>query len=296
MVLAVMVAVPLLTVNLQKDSQDGPWIFRPFQFMSGLTQGMYSSFSFGVRNTTDLYLNLIDIKKNNRMLSEELAGLKTQLGKLNELQLENERLNKLLEFRQKTKMDLLAAKIIGRDLFADYDTVVVNRGSSHGVKKGMATITTAGSVGYVIEVEPFSSKLLLITDRNAVVDSVVQRSRARGILHGFTKDACLLKYLKRTDDVAVGDLIVTSGLDNIFPKGFPIGVVTEVEKDDYGFEQTVKVQPVVNSNNLEEVFVVLNTQNEDFETIASEEAPTEAAAVETEAEATQPAEENTETN
>ena len=260
-----MTTIPLLSVNLQKDSKDGPWLFRPFFFISGLTQGMYSSFSFGVRNTTDLYLNLIDIKKNNRLLNEELEGLKAQLGELNELQLENERLNKLLDFRQKSKMDLLAAKITGRDLFPDYDTVTIDRGQSHGVEKGMASITTAGGVGYVIQVEPYSSQLLLITDRYATVDSIVQRSRARGILHGYTKDTTLLKYLKRTDDVKVGDLVVTSGLDNIFPKGFPIGVVTDVEKDDYGFEQTVKVQPSVNSNNLEEVFVVLNAQNEDLE-------------------------------
>lgn len=271
MSLALLLSIPLFSVNLQKDSKDGPWIFRPFLFLAGASQAMYSSFSFGVRNTTDLYLNLIDIKENNRTLTDELAALKTELGEMTELRLENERLNEILKFKQKTKMDLLAAKIIGRDVFEDYDTVMINRGSRQGVEKGMATITVAGVVGYVIQAEPFTSQILLLTDRYAVLDGIVQRSRARGIVSGYSRESCILKYLKRNDDVQVGDLIVTSGLDNIFPKGFPVGTVSEVVRDEYSFEQNVKIKPIVTSSNLEEVFVILNARQEDFEALAEAE-------------------------
>src|SRR5690606_38613698 len=88
------------------------------------------------------------------------------------------------------------------------------------------------------------------------------------ILSGVSRDECKLKYLKRTDDVKVGDLIITSGLDNVFPKGFPVGTVTEVHSDEYDYEQVVKVKPVITASMLEEVFVVLNARQDDFETLA----------------------------
>lgn len=262
--LAFLAALPVLSVNLQRDSQDGPWIFRPFYITSAFTQSMYGHFSTGVRNTTDLYLNLIDIKKNNRELLEELNALKAQLGDLAELRLENERLNELLDFKRKTKMDLIAAKITGRDLFPDSDTLTINRGLDHGVTKGMAVITPAGAVGYIVQAENDTSQVLLLTHRYAVIDAIVQSSRARGIVHGYTSELCELRYLNRNDQVDKGDLIVTSGLDNIFPKGLPVGIVTDVQKDDFKFEQEVFLSPVVAASKLEEVFVVLNANRVDL--------------------------------
>ncbi len=262
--IAILAAIPLFSVNMQQRSKDQPWILRPFYFLAGVTQTSYAAFSSGVRSTTDLYLNLIDIKKNNRELSVELAEVKAQLGALTELKLENERLNQLLEFKQKTNMVLLAARIIGQDILPNSQTVTINRGSENGLKKGMGTLTISGVVGYVVEVEPRISKILLITDRYAVVDGLVQRSRARGIVQG-SKDKCILSFLKRGDDVQIGDVVVTSGLDNYLPKGFPIGTVTEVHKDQYGLGQEVTVQPIVNVSNLEEIFIVINTNNVDFE-------------------------------
>lgn len=270
LITAVLIAIPLLSVNMQQSSKEQPWILRPFYFLAGITQDSYATFSSGVRGTTDLYLNLIDIKKDNRKLNQELAELKAQLGALTELKLENERLAQLLDFKQKTNMNLLAARIIGRDLLTDYQTVTIDRGETQGIKRGMGVITISGVVGYVIEILPRTSKILLITDRYAVVDGLVQRSRARGIIQGYS-DNCTLSFLKRSDDVKVGDLIVTSGLGNDFPKGFPIGMVTDVQIDQYGLGQEAILQPVVNASNLEEVFVILNTNNLDFEAIASKE-------------------------
>jgi rod shape-determining protein MreC len=264
-ILAFLVAIPVFSVNMQKSSKNEPWIFRPFFFLSGITQNSFSSLTSGVRSTTDLYLNLIDIKTANRELSQELAQLKARLSSLTELTLENERLNKLIDFKQQTKMNLIAARIVARDLFSEYKTITINRGEKHGIKKGMAAITVNGAVGYTVQVEPYTSQILLLTDRYAVIDAIVQRSRARGIIQGAQGDACILNYLKRSEDVQVNDTVVTSGLDNIFPKGFPIGTVTKVEKDEYGLGQKVDVQPIIAAANLEELFVVINAQQVDFE-------------------------------
>lgn len=171
-------------------------------------------------------------------------------------------------------MDLLGAKVIGRDLIADHHSVTINRGTSHGIKTNMAAITTGGVVGYVFRTEVYTSQILLLVDRYAIIDAIVQRSRARGIVEGRGPDACRLRYLNRSDDVQVGDLVVTSGLYNIFPKGFPIGIVTSVAKSRYGMTQEVELKPAINPSILEEIFIVTNAMNEDFseEKGSSEEA------------------------
>ncbi|HEX4926218.1 MAG TPA: rod shape-determining protein MreC, partial [Bdellovibrionales bacterium] len=215
-----------------------------------------------IRGTAALYLNLIDVKRNNRLLAKENAELRAKLGELTELKMENERLNRLLGFQQKAPMKLLAARVTGLDLLGDHATIRINRGEKEGLKKGMAVITLEGVVGYIFALEPHSSKILVLTDRYAVIDSIVQRSRARGIVEGKAIDRCRLKYLHRADDVKEGDLVVTSGLDNIFPKGFPIGVVVHVEKKNFGIDQKVDLQPVVDPSRLEEVFIVMHVNNE----------------------------------
>ncbi|MCB0341923.1 MAG: rod shape-determining protein MreC [Pseudobdellovibrionaceae bacterium] len=261
---ALVVSMSLIAVNMQQSVEDSPWYLRPFSVAAGLVQNAYSGFSSGVRGTAALYLNLVDIKKQNRELLKTNAKLTTELGDMTELRLENERLNDLLAFKKKTTMDLLAAKVIGRDLMPDHYSVTINRGTQHGVKKGMAAITVGGIVGYVIQPELLTAQILLLPDRYASVDAIVQRSRARGIVQGLSKDTCRMEYLQRGDDVVVGDLVVTSGLQNIFPKGYPVGTVTQVRKNRYGISQDVELQPAVNPFTIEELFIVLNTNNEDF--------------------------------
>jgi rod shape-determining protein MreC len=263
-VVVLIVAVPLISINMQRESKEMPWFLRPFSAVSSLMQRTYSSFSTGVRGTTSLYLDLVGIKKENRQLWEKNAQLRAQLGSMTELELENERLNNLLQFKQKSNMDLLAAKVIGNDLLPNHSTITINRGSQHGVTRTMAAITIGGVVGYVLRAEPYSAQILLLTDRYIAIDAIVQRSRARGVIEGKSKGVSQLRYLQRSDDVKEGDLVVTSGLDNIFPKGFPIGLVTHVEKSQYGMSQEVIVKPTVNPMRLEEIFVVLNAQHENF--------------------------------
>ncbi|MCB0407256.1 MAG: rod shape-determining protein MreC, partial [Bdellovibrionales bacterium] len=264
-VLIAVVAIPLLSVNEPRNPEESHWSLKPFAFALGSLQGLYSEFSSGVRGTTALYLDLIDIKLKNRELFQQNAELRAQLGTLTELKLENERLSELIGFKQKSKMELLAAKVIGKDLLPDHKTLTINRGTAQGVKKHLAAITVGGVVGYVFRTSTYTSQILLLTDRYAVIDAIIQRSRARGIVEGSSKDLCRLRYLKRGDDVQVGDLVVTSGLDNIFPKGFPIATVKNVMKSQYGLSQDVELKPVVAPQTLEEIFIVLNSNQENYE-------------------------------
>ena len=265
LLIALFVGLPILSINVERNAEGTPWFLRPFSILTGSAQSGFASFSGGVRGTASLYLNLVGIKVNNRQLTKDNAQLRAQLGEMTELRLENKRLYNLLEFRQKSKMELLGAKVIGRDLVPDHSTITINRGTSHGLKRNMAVITAGGAVGYVVEPEAISSKILLLTDRYTSIGAIVQRSRARGLVEGRNKNSCRLMFLKRGDDVIPGDLIVTSGLDNIFPKGFPIGEVTQVDRGKYSISPTIDIKPAIDLFNLEEVFVILNAHDESYE-------------------------------
>lgn len=258
-----LIVIPLFAINMQRKSEEELWFTKPFTWTAGLMNKAYTSFSSGVRGTTAEYLNLLHIKSTNRKLQAELTELKAQLGAITELKIENERLNSLLNFKQATKMQLLSARVIGLDLLPEHKSITIDRGSLNGVRKYMAAITVGGVVGYTFRVEPHTSQIFLLTDRYASIDAIVQRSRARGIVEGASSDGCHLR-LKRNDDVKVGDLVVTSGLDNFFPKGFPIGVVTSINKTQYGMTQEVEIQPSVEASNLEELFIVTNAAHENF--------------------------------
>lgn len=264
LIVLVVIALPLLSINMKRNPGEEAWYRKPFSATVSLIQGGYSSFTSGVRGTTSMYLKLIGIKREIQTLQKENEELRAKLGALTELKLENERLNKLLDFKRQTTMELLAAKVIARDLSLDHSSIRINRGTKHGLRKLQGVITVEGVVGYVLKVDSESAQVVVLNDRSAAIDAIVQRTRARGLVSGKNLSTCRLRYLERADDVAPGDTIVTSGLQGYFPKGFPIGHLTSVRKTDYGISQEAELSPVVNAANLEEVFVVLNSGQEDF--------------------------------
>jgi rod shape-determining protein MreC len=264
LIVLIVIALPLLSINMKRSPGEEPWYRKPVSATVSVVQSGYSNFTSGVRTTTSLYLKLIGIKRRNLELVHENEELRAKLGAITELKLENERLTKLLDFKRSTNMTLLAAKVIARDLSPDHYAIRINRGTRNGLKKLMGVITVEGVVGYVLKADADSAQVLVLTDRSAAIDGIVQRTRARGLISGKNSSTCRLRYLERADDVAVGDMIVTSGLLGYFPKGFPIGRLTSVRKTDFGISQEAEVSPVVNPSNLEELFVVLGAGHEDF--------------------------------
>jgi len=257
------IALPLVSINTQQGPRDTGWYNKPFSFLAGMAQGMFFSFSDGVRGTTSLYLDLINIKRENSKLNDQNKELQARLIANEELKKENDRLTALLDFKQQTKMELVAARVMSKDLMSDHLTIQIDKGTHHGLKAGQAVITTEGAVGYIFRPEAFSAQVLLITDRYSVVDGIISRSRARGIVEGKNQSTCALKYVEKTEDIQVGDLVVTSGIDNIFPKGFPIAKVELVESKSYSVSMKVELRPVVDPDKIEEVFVIRNAANED---------------------------------
>lgn len=259
-----MAMLPLISINMEQKKTQESWFAQPLSLVADGFQSLFSGLSLGVRGTTAEYLNLLSIKKDNLRLQSELSEIKARLKLFDESQIEIARLKNILDFQKSTKMDLMPAQVIGRDLLPDHKTITINKGKRHGLKHLQAVITVSGAVGYVFRPSENTSHVMLITDRYSVFDAMIQKTRARGIIEGTSKESGVLQYIDRTEDVKPGDLIVTGGLDNIFPKGFPLAVVTDVERKTKSASLIVNVKPVIESNKIEEVFVVLDAAHEDF--------------------------------
>ena len=198
---------------------------------------------------------LFRARGESRRLAAEVQRLTADLDRLREVEFENARLRELLDFRETLHGDLLTARVIGRDATGLSRTIVIGRGERDGVVQGAAVLAPQGVVGHVFQASPHAARVLLVSDHNSGVDALVQRTRARGIVQGTVDAGCALKYVKRTEDIQVGDMVVTSGLDGIFPKGLPIGQVVSVDKRGQGLFQYAEITPRVDADQLEEVVV-----------------------------------------
>lgn len=197
-----------------------------------------------------------------RALRAQLREQSRALVHLREIELENERLRRLLEFRPRVRDTVIAARVIGRDALGASRSFVIDRGTNDGVERGAAVLAPEGVVGHVFLAGRHAARVLLITDHNSGVDAIVQRTRARGIVEGRIGGGCGLKFVKRTESLEPGDLVITSGVDGIFPKGLPIGRITTVDRRGRGLFQYAFVDPAVDFDVLEEVLVVLREPRE----------------------------------
>jgi rod shape-determining protein MreC len=171
--------------------------------------------------------------------------------------LANERLRNLLQFREKNSPSMIGAEVIGRDPSSWFRAVTIDKGERDGVEKGMAVISPTGVIGQILKAAPHYATVLLLTDYNSAIDSIVQRTRAKAIVEGKGENRCQLKYLRRAEEVAVGDVVVTSGLSGNFPKGLMVGEIKKVDKKGHGVFQYAELVPSVDLTQLEEVFVIM---------------------------------------
>jgi len=205
------------------------------------------------------YLFLVQLQKENTMLRQKIAELRKENQQMKEMALASDRLQKLLQFREKVSARVVAAEVIGQDPTSWFKSLTLNRGERDGVRKGMAVISPEGVVGQILKTGPFHSVVLLITDYTSALDSIVERTRAKAIVEGMGENRCNLKYLLRAEDVEVGDSVITSGLAGNFPKGLMIGEVRKVDKRGHGIFQYAELIPSVDLTRLEEVLILIES-------------------------------------
>jgi rod shape-determining protein MreC len=203
------------------------------------------------------YLSLIDLGNENASLRKEIESLRIENDRYRELATANQRLEKLLQFKSTVQWPAIAAQVIGHDPTGWFESIIIDKGKNSGVKLGMPVVNAQGVVGQVVSLAPNYSKVLLIIDQNSAVDCLIQRSREKGIVKGLTQKTCKMHYVVKTGDAVVGDLVVTSGMGGVYPKGLPVGKVIEVSEDPWEMFKGVMVRPLVDFEKLEEVLVLL---------------------------------------
>ncbi len=213
------------------------------------------------------YFFLVFVAKENERLKEALRTANEERRRLLEIELANARLRRLLDFKKKVPYTTIAAEVVGKDPSPWFKTVVVDKGAVHGVRKSLPVVTPEGIAGQVIATTPTHAKVLLIIDQNSAVDALIQRTRTRGIIEGEPGGGFNFKYVLRKEDVRVGDRVVSSGLDGVFPKGFDLGRVSGVVRPVAGMFQHVTVLPSVDFERLEEVLIILNPSRRGFKRV-----------------------------
>jgi rod shape-determining protein MreC len=232
----------------------------------------FHSFKFVVLKITSIPIRIIsypvhEIKKilyyhrtfdEYKRLKEEADALKARLVGLEEVVLENTRLENLLKFKRQLVYSSVVANVIGRDPSYWNSTMIIDKGLSNGVRQGMPVVNASGVVGKIAEVGQDSSKVILLTDPQFSVAALIQEPRESGLVSGTLQGVCRMKYIRSDAKISVGDKVITSKLSSSFPDGLLIGEIISV--DEGANKSTVEslIRPAVSFSQIEEVLVIVH--------------------------------------
>jgi rod shape-determining protein MreC len=243
-------------VTLQVKNGRFTFMEKPVLAISGFFERIISWPFNTVMSIGKGYILLVGTQQENDRLRRENERLQLENSAIQELMQENNRLRDALDFKRTYPPSTVMAEVIGRRSSPVSSTVTLNKGADHGIRKDMAVITAEGVVGKIQAVLPGTAKVLLLTDPGSTIAVRVMRNREEGLLEGKLVN-CSLKYVSYYVDIQEGDVLVTSGLDGIYPKGIAVATVVHVSKHEANPFQTVVAEPVVGLSRLEETLVLL---------------------------------------
>jgi len=242
-------------VTLQVKNGRFTFMEKPVLAISGFIERIISWPFTTVVSIGKGYILLVDTQQENQRLWTENERLVLENAVMNELLQENERLRDALDFKRSHPPTAVLAEVIGKQSSPVSSTVTLNKGADDGFRKDMAVITSEGVVGKIQAVLSGTAKVLLLTDPGSTIAVRVMRNREEGLLEGKLVN-CSLKYISYYADIQEGDLLITSGLDGIYPKGLAVARVIKVSKHEANPFQTVMAEPAVKLSRLEEALVL----------------------------------------
>jgi rod shape-determining protein MreC len=247
----------VLIISAQVNSRKGVPVLEAVTFgiFSEVQRAMASGVS-GIRRGWGGYIGLRHLKEENDALKRDLAAAQIAAQEQHALASRARGLERLLELRDRTSLQTTAAEIIGVAAGQDFRTVTIDKGTRDGLRPDMAVIAPAGVVGRIVVPSARSAKVQLLVDRNAAAGAIVDRTRAQGVVVGVGGERLEMEYVSEAYDIVVGDVVVTSGIDGIYPKGFVIGRIESVERSGGAYKR-ITVKPAVDFNGIEEVLVVV---------------------------------------
>jgi len=252
LLLALFVILALSVMMYQSNRRY--WL--PFQFLNIVLNRVYE-IKISVKDavTSPFHRMFLREEENNR-LKAELSKLLQEQQQCRETSLENQRLKNILSLRERDYRYVTAARVIAKSTDQWSNTVIIDKGTSDGVAEEMVVITDRGLAGKISDSSPSFSHLLLLTDINFSGAARLQGSRIEGIVSGTGFRKCHLKYVPAGEEVKKGAIVITSGLDSLFPPGIPIGYVSDVNKKNAGIFHDIEVFPFVNDRKLEIVAII----------------------------------------
>jgi rod shape-determining protein MreC len=192
-------------------------------------------------------------------LRDQNTQLRQRVAELEEARLENDRLRELVDFVQSRELDSLGARVIGKPSTSWEGVITIDRGGDEGVDIGMPVLAASGLIGQVIETTASSSRVRLLTDQRSGVGAMLQSTRAEGVVRGSVTGDLTLDFVSRETTVTVGDVVLTSGMGGVYPKGLLIGDVAEVRLEEADLFPQIRVRPAATVARLEEVVVLLSS-------------------------------------
>lgn len=217
----------------------------PYNLLSRLSSGITGSIS-----------DFWSTYSENKALRKQNSELMLERQRFTEIILENNRMKELLELKNGQPGFVAAASVIGRGRDRFLSTLIIDKGIDSGIQKNMAVITEHGLVGKIQNVSKNFAEVLMINDPNFSVAVRLQQTRHEGVLSGTGRGFCELKYIPPEESVQQGDIVVTSGLDGVFPEGFPVGIVKKINKEGIDFFLDIRVAPFGSPYKTDEVVVV----------------------------------------
>ena len=247
----------ILLISAQVNSKSGVPVIESVTFgvFSEVQRGLSGGF-LGIRQVWTGYIGLRHLKVENDALKRDLAAAQVAVQEQRALADRTRGLERLLDLREHLKLDTVAAEIIGAAATPDFRTLTIDKGTRDGVRADMSVIAPAGIVGRLVVPSVRSAKVQLLIDRNAAAGAIIERTRAQGVVVGGGDDRLRLEYVSEVFDVVVGDVVMTSGIDGIYPRGFLIGKVESIERAGGAYKR-ITIRPAVDFSSLEEVLVVL---------------------------------------
>jgi rod shape-determining protein MreC len=207
------------------------------------------------------YFYLRGVRAENRQLKEQIEQMRLDQVRLSEDAAQAHRLQSLLAFKEQVIAKTVPAQVIGSSGSDLSRSIYIDKGSNDGLAADMAVITAGGIVGKVLRVYPSSSLVLMINDQTSGVGAMLEKSRLQGVLRGTPEGAVVLERVMNDEQVIPGETVLSSGGDQIFPKGLPVGTVSKVSPGKEMFLK-IQVKPAADLSRLEEVLVVTEKQEQ----------------------------------
>src|SRR5262245_4781580 len=250
----------ILLISAQVNTRRGVPLLEALTFGAfAEVQRVATSGSGSVRDGWTNYFALQQIRRENAELRDEVSKLRVGLQQERALAEQTRTLQQLLDLRSSVTLSTMAAAVIAGGASPEFRTITIDKGTGDGISTDMAVISPSGIVGRIVLPTPRAAKVQLLIDRDAAAGAIVERTRAQGVLVGTGTERLRLDHVPGTAEIKVGDRVVTSGIEGIYPKGFAIGQIESFERRAGEFT-AVMIRPAVEFSNLEVVLVVVTPQ------------------------------------